>query len=310
MDERVFGLDQAAAKRRLCSAIGLGLRTGPFAVRIHTPLRDVSQSLLDLYADYPLTGDDEFIDFSVSVKRPAGWRRWLTPQSVFEIDGDAPFNPLPGNQGFPLFEWGLNWCVYGMCHQYLTVHAAVLERNGLAVVLPAPSGSGKSTLCAGLLFSGWRLLSDELTLIDPLDGHVVPLPRPVSLKNQSIDVIRGFAPEVRFGSEVQETSKGVVAHFKAPTDAVLRAAERARPRWLVVPKFTSGAPARLSPIERSRGFMHMIENAFNYDVFGESGFRLLGDVIGQCDCYHFEYSNLADAVLAFDRLATGAQQRP
>ena len=56
-------------------------------------------------------------------------------------------------------------------HQYLIIHAAVVEKNGLAAILPAPPGSGKGTLTAGSVLSGWRLLSDELTLIDRLSGR-------------------------------------------------------------------------------------------------------------------------------------------
>ena len=117
--------------------------------------------------------------------------------------GDVPireharhFNPLPAEQAFPLLEWGLNWCVATQCHQYLILHAAVLERGGRALIMPAPPGSGKSTLCAALVARGWRLFSDELALIEIGGGQIVPLPRPISLKNESIDrIISGFWPE-------------------------------------------------------------------------------------------------------------------
>ena len=65
-----------------------------------------------------------------------------------------------------MLEWGLNWCVAGHAHQYLMLHAAALERNGRAVILPGDPGAGKSTLTAALMLSGWRLLSDEITLVD------------------------------------------------------------------------------------------------------------------------------------------------
>lgn len=290
-------------RRRLRSRTGLALRTGPFATRIHSPLEAVADSVHSLYAGYELAAEDEFVDFEVEITRPGGWRRWLHPQVVFRLDGEEPFNPLPGDQGFPLLEWGMNWCVYGMCHQYLILHAAVLERDGRAIILPAPSGSGKSTLCATLLFAGWRLLSDELTLIDPHDGSLVPNPRPVSLKNESIEVIRSFAPQVRFGSRVEETSKGVVAHFAAPADAVSAYRRRARPAWVVVPRYRAGAPARLEPVERARAFMHLVENAFNYDVFGREGFELLAGVVDRSRCFTFEYSSADEAAALFTSLA-------
>ncbi len=307
-------LGEGALRAQLQSSSGLSLRTGPFAANVRSPLAEVASAMATLYADYPLLGPDDFIDFRVGVRRPAGWRQVWQPQVIFELDGQAPFNPLPGDQGFPLLEWGLNWCVYGLCHQYLAVHAAVLERNGRAVILPAPSGSGKSTLCAGLLFGGWRLLSDELALICPQTGDIVPIPRPVSLKNASIDVIQACAPEVRFGSRVAETSKGVVAHFQPPADAVRRASERALPGWVVLPKYVPEHPATLQPLEKSRAFMHLVENAFNYDVFGAEGFQLLGSVIDRCPCFSFEYGHLPQAVELFNRLADGqpvaASDRP
>jgi len=298
-------LGSAGCRTRLRSAAGLALRTGPFVARISTPLPEVARSVHDLYMEYELADDDSFVDFNVGVRRPFGLRSLWHPQVVFAFEGQEPFNPLPGDQGFPLLEWGLNWCVYGSCHQFLILHAAVLERGGRALILPAPSGSGKSTLCAALAFAGWRLLSDELALVSPADGRVVPNPRPVSLKNESIEVIRRFAPQVRFGSRVEETAKGVVAHFAAPADAVRAAGRPALPGWIVLPRYVAGAPALLQPLERARAFIALIENAFNYDVFGSEGFELLGSVVDRSRAFTFEYGDLAEAVRRFDRLAAG-----
>ncbi|TXL12561.1 hypothetical protein BMR05_15020 [Methylococcaceae bacterium HT4] len=83
----------------------------------------------------------------------------------------------------------MNWCISSQLNTYLIIHAAVIEKSGYAVIMPAPPGSGKSTLTASLIQEGWRLLSDELTIIDVQNACVVPFPRPVSLKNESIDII-------------------------------------------------------------------------------------------------------------------------
>lgn len=286
------------------------MRTGPVVTRIRSPLSTVANAIELHYAGHTFEADDSFVDFDVSVERPRSLRRWINPQVVFRFDRDSPFAPLPGDQGFPMLEWGLNWCVSAHCHQYLVLHAAVLERAGRALILPAPSGSGKSTLCAGLAFRGWRLLSDELTLIDPAHGHVVPLPRPISLKNASIDVMRGFAPEARFGVVVSETVKGRVAHVQPPREGVERASQPARPGWVVLPRFVAGAPARLEPLSKARAFMHLVDNAFNYNVHGREGFRVLADAIEHCDCYEFSYSRLDEAAAIFERLASDASRAP
>ena len=285
---------------------GLRLRMGPYVARIRSPLPTVAAAVIALYRHHARAHDDEFIDFDVAVRRPRSARALLRTQVVFELEGQEPFNPLPGDQGFPLLEWGLNWCVYGLCHHHMTLHAAVLERDGRALVLPAPSGSGKSTLCAALTFSGWRLLSDELALIEPTRGELLPLPRPVSLKNASIDVIRRFAPQVEFGSMVRETAKGVVAHFLPPAAAVRASQQRAGPGWVVFPRYVEGASGQLRPLERSRAFMGLIENAFNYDIYGAEGFDLLGSLVDRSGCYTFEYSDLHQAMALFDQLARSA----
>ncbi len=276
---------------------------GPYCASIRTRISQVEASFSLLYGDYAVASPEEFVDFRVEIRRPSGvWAGWPR-KAAFVLDGHSPFNVVPGDQGFPLLEWGLNYCVYSQCHQHLTLHAAVLERNGKALILPAPSGSGKSTLCAGLLFHGWRLLSDELTLICPKEGNIIPMPRPVSLKNESIPVLRRFAPQAEFGSEVNETVKGLVAHFKAPAGAVRAAQRRAAPGWVVLPKYVAGSAAKLTRLERARSFMHLVANAFNYDTFGRQGFDLLGSVVDRSECFSFEYSNLQEAVELFARLA-------
>ena len=288
----------------LLSTTGLRLRTGPLVTCVRSPLSAVREGIALLYAQHWVEPKATFADFHISVERPRNLRRWVNPQVVFRFDGRTEFTPLPGDQGFPMLEWGMNWCVSGLAHQFLTMHAAVLERGGRALILPAPSGSGKSTLCAGLAFRGWRLLSDELTLLDPRSGEVVPLVRPVSLKNASIEVLQRFAPEAVFGPIVHETTKGSVGHFRPPDDAVLRAHERALPGWVVLPKYETGAATRLQRLSRGRAMVRLVESSFNYSIHGRQGFELLADVVERCDCYEFTYSRLTEAVELFDRIGT------
>lgn len=299
----VADLGRAQLARALASGAGLRLRTGPVATQIRSSLPAVHAGVALHYAHHPVVDASGFVDFHVSVDRPTGVRRWLKPQVLFSFDGDSPFTPLPGDQGLPMLEWGLNWCVSSHCHQYLTLHAAVIERGGRALILPAPPGSGKSTLCAGLVFSGWRLLSDELALIGPRTGQLYGLARPISLKNASIDVIRTFAPQAQLSAPVHETSKGSVAHVQPPRDSVLLVDTPAALGWVVLPRYEAGAPARLEPLSRAEAFMHLVDNAFNYHLHGSAGFEVLTALVDRCDCYRFTYSRLEEAAALFARLA-------
>lgn len=283
---------------------GLRIRTGPFVVSVRSRLPTVQRGIGLHYADHLVDSGGGFVDFHVAVQGPASMRKWFAPQAIFRFDDTEPFAPLPNDQGFALFEWGLNWCIANHCHQYLIMHAAVLERNGRALLLPAPSGSGKSTLCAALVYGGgWRLLSDEMALLDPATGCLVPLPRPLSLKNASIDVIRAFAPTAEIGDEVLETNKGRVAHVRPPTESVTQAARPVLPAWVVLPQFAAGEPAQLETVSRARAFMALVDNAFNYEVQGRKGFFSLAEMIDRSRAFTFRYGDLAEAVNVFDALA-------
>lgn len=150
--------------------------------------------------------------------------------------------------------------------------------------------------------NGWRLLSDEMALIDPVTGLVTPAPRPVSLKNQSIDIIRNLAPDVVIGPVAYDTLKGNVAHMRAPIESVHRANEVALPAWVVFPKYLAKAPPQLTARGKATSFMQLAENSFNQSVHGKRGFDALTRLIDQCDCYDFSYGYLDDAIATFARL--------
>lgn len=303
---RLAELSSFEVENRLGSE-GLVIRTGPFNFRIISTIGSVAEGLRLLYADYPLADDLEFVDFTVSLARSGGLRRCWRPQVKFIYDGDHPFIPLPIDHAFPLLEWAMNWCISTQAHHYLSLHAAVIERNGCAVIMPAPPGSGKSTLCAGLVSRGWRLLSDELTLISAKDGLIAPLGRPISLKNQSLEVIRKFAPGAVLNQVTHDTSKGSVSHMKVPTAHVERLEDRAQPRWVIFPKYVPESRAELTARSRANSMLELGRNSFNYTVLGLTGYELLAGVITASDCYDFRYSQLGEAVSVFDRLADGEQ---
>ena len=295
-------LTLAELRARLCGA-GLPLSCGPFNFRILSPVVAIADGLRLLYADYRVPAESEFVDFTVSIERSGGLRRFWRPQVKFCYDGTYPFVPMQMDHAFPLMEWAMNWCISSLADHYLMLHAAVLERNGCAVIMPAPPGSGKSTLCAGLVSRGWRLLSDELALLSLSDGLLTPLARPISLKNESLDVIRAFYPGVVLNQVTHHTSKGSVSHMKVPSSHLARIGEHARPQWVIFPKYVPQAKAELSGHSKAQSLLALGANSFNYGVLGLAGFERLSALVSNCDCYDFRYSRLEEAVAVFDTLA-------
>lgn len=282
---------------------GLLLKTGPFTFRVRSTLRSILDGIQILYGDYPLDSEENFIDFSIALCPSRGMRRIYHPQVSFSFDGYQPFEPLPIGHAFPMLEWGMNWCIYTYCHQYLLLHSAVIERNGFALIMPAPPGSGKSTLCSALIHRGWRLLSDEFSLISLDDLAISPLCRPVSLKNNSIGLIKAFEPNAVMNSVTHDTSKGSVTHMKIPTQQVRCSGERPLARWIVFPRYVAGSSSQLTPRSRADSMLELGRNSFNYMILGRKGFEVLSQVIETSSCYDFQYSQLDEAIDIFEKLS-------
>jgi hypothetical protein len=290
---------------RLLRCGDLLLRLTPFVARVASDVPSLAQDIALMYADFDICPPNVFADFHVQVWRDSGVRRWIKPQARFSFDGQPSFTGLPVAQAFAMLEWGLNWCVAAHSHQYLVIHAAVIEKNGKAVVLPAPPGSGKSTLCAGLVMKGWRLLSDELALYELQSGLIYGMARPISLKNQSIDIIKRLAPDAVMTAPVPDTTKGTIALLRPSVSSVMRVKEPVQATWIVLPNYVHGSPPILAPHSRARTFMLLAEQSFNYDTQGQNGFDAVTALVDRTQCYQFTYSSLDDAQRVFDNLLQG-----
>lgn len=275
---------------------------GPFSIRFHTHLADVAKLFHQLYGDCTVATDFAIADFHLSLQQPRGVRRWYRPQVRFVTDGYTPFAPFPRDTAFALFEWGLNWCVATHAHQYLMLHSAVVEKNGQALLLPAWPGAGKSTLCAALIHRGWRLFSDEFGLVRPGENQAIPFPRCIPLKNESISVIRAFAPEALIGPVFPKTRKGKVAHLKPPMESTERAHEKTPIGFVVFPHYTPEETARLKPLPKARAFMKLAGNSFNYELLGAEGFRTVASIIRDSECRLLHFGDLEKAVRMLDGL--------
>lgn len=237
------------------------------------------------------------------MKMAANVRRWLKPQIIARIDGQEPFQPFASSHAMPLFEWALNWSIARQGQHQLMLHAGVLEQQGKALIMPATPGSGKSTLSAALAQRGWRFLSDEFCLIHAGHGQVIPIPRPTPLKNESIEVIRNFAPDVFIGPLFDKTRKGTIGHLRAPKASVERMKETATPAWIVFPQYQAESGVIIEPLTKAAAFLKLATNSFNYTLLGETGFKGIHALIEACECYNLCYSNLDDVIVQLNGLS-------
>lgn len=302
MTSRISDLDPLHL-HALLKKSGFYLKTGPFTYRIRSSVLSVAEGIHLLYGDNAFIQTMDYVDFDIRLDAPSFLRRRFRPKLDFYFDHKAPFKPLPLDQAYAFLEWGMNWCISIHMNQYLKLHAAVLERNGRALVMPAEPGSGKSTLCAALMLRGWRLLSDEHALVSFDDASLIPVCRPVSLKNQSIEVIKNFEPGAVFGPACEDTHKGTVAHLRPDARSVELDDQSARPAWLVFPKYIADSETRLTERIKETAFLKAGDQSFNYSLLGVKGFEVMSKLVEASDCYNFTYSNLDEAVATFERLS-------
>ncbi len=289
---------------RLLGDQGLRFKIGPFIVNLTSPLKKIADNIALFYGAYPRIDNESFADFHVSISRPVNFRRWLRPQVIFSYDGLEPFQPLPCPQAFAMFEWGLNWCIATTFHNYLIIHAAVIAKDDQAIILPGEPGAGKSTLCAALASRGWRLLSDEMALIDPETLAITPVPRPIGLKNESIEIIRNFSDTAILGPSVKDTTKGTIAHMRPSMDSIVCSDVCAKPHCIVFPKYAAGSTISLDTLPRAQSLVKIAEHGFNYHILGDNGFTTLKKLLSRCPALELTYSKLNEAVDRFNGLIT------
>jgi HprK-related kinase A len=286
------------------AALGRGLRVrlGPFVVHWRVTVPAAHGPMHALYAHHPLAPDeppDVYVDCRAHLNPRRPWSRRVH----LSIDGRFHAAQARAALSVPALEWTMNWSLATRAHEYLMLHAAVVARDGLAVILPAPPGSGKSTLCGALVARGWRLMSDEFTLIRPEDGLIAPLPRPVSLKQGAIAVMRRFAPDHMFAGEFPGTAKGTIGYVVPPAASVAAQDVPAQPHRIVFPRWGAAETVRAEPLSRTETFLTLNRNAVNYSILGERGAALLAGLAADCPAHRLHYDSLDDAVAAVGGLA-------
>lgn len=279
-------------------ANGVSLRIGPFVARVTASSSNLMPALHSLYADYVRLENPTLHSMHLRMQEVHSWLPERVRKVRLLVDGQIPHEDMPADQSLAVLEWGLNLVIALRSHCYLMLHAAVLEIDGYAMLLPAEPGAGKSTLAAGLALSEWRLLSDEFGLLRPHTNKAIPIPRPIALKNESIEVIREFDGSAVLGPAIPKTRKGTVAHLKPPGDSVRRSDVVAPVRWIAFPKWRPEVPTTITRISKPEAFVRIASNAFNYELVGEPAFHTVSRLASEAQCFELEYSNLGNAVAA------------
>jgi hypothetical protein len=279
----------------------LRLKVGPFAYCLQSNETIVFDGLRKLYGDYQILPAESFSDFHLSLRPSDMVQKWRK-KIDFYSDGQRPFNRIESQHAYAFLEWGMNWCVSTTANEHLKLHAAVLAKNGIGLVLPGLPGAGKSTLAAALCLTGWRILSDEHALVPFRTHNLVPLCRPVSLKNRSIEIIKNFDTNVVLGPETHETHKGTVAHMKADLASDSHDPELIPARLIIFPRYSQGSKLVLQKKPKTEAFMFAGLHSFNYSLLSQTGFDTMCILMNNVSCYDLTFSELDKALQVIEKL--------
>ena len=278
----------------------IALRVGPIGFRVGSDWRAPIAQLEILYRDYPKPHDD-IPHFTVRLEATMRWRRFIRPSVAILGDHVIPEAlPLPLAQGFLAAEMAMNLQVALGERRFLLLHASSVERDGKVLIMTGESGSGKSTLAALLGENGWRLLGDEFALIEPETGMAWPFPRPVSLKNASIEVMAAHVEASRFGPLLRGTPKGDVRHL-IPNVMALRNMDSPAPTALILfPRF--GAEAAVREMGASEVFIRLTQASTNYVALAERGYAALARLVTETPVRAFDFPDTAAGLALVEQL--------
>ena len=274
------------------------MQVGPIGFRVGSAWPRPIRALRALYDGYPVP---TVADFTVRLEPETRARRWFRPSIAIRGDFMLPeAAPMALAHGLLAAEMGMNLQLALGSRRHLLLHAAVVERDGKALLMSGASGSGKSTLAALLGERGWRFMGDEFALIDLADGRAHPFPRAVSLKNQSLAVLAAEVPQARFGPTMRETPKGTIRHLRTRPEAIARMGETAMPALLLFPQFGGDESARR--LGASEVFVRLTQASTNYVALGEAGFMALTRLVRSVPARAIDYPDTKGALRLVERL--------
>ncbi|MDG5466850.1 hypothetical protein P9J64_00785 [Deltaproteobacteria bacterium IMCC39524] len=214
-------------------------------------------------------------------------------------DGELWSEQLSADQVLPSLQAVLFGLLCAAQEHRLLLHAAVLVRDGQALLLPAEAGSGKSTLTLALAAHGWQVYSDELAPLDPVLLKVDPFPLPIGIKSRSLSSLAAWYPEL---GEVpaHRRADGQQVRFLGDRTAPLAAsnAAPAKVSRLIFPCYKENTETRLRRLEPLHALELLACTGSSQRALTETDVAALLTLAEKRECWLLEYTEVAEAVKA------------
>lgn len=179
-------------------------------------------------------------------------------------------------------------------------HAASLVHKNRAYIFPGISGSGKSTLSTFLMYNGFKLCSDEATIIDRT-YNIKSIPLPITIKEGSWNIVKDFVKNFNFLPTYKRLD-GQNIKFVIPTTAVHKKSTFSD-IIIIFPKYKDKSPIKLrkltvvEALKTLKETQYQLEDPYSFTVVKQFLTFLFSTRV-----YMLTYSNLSEAMSALNEL--------
>lgn len=283
------------------------LTLGPFAHLVKGPSHHLLPHLASMYGDCEASLEPSNVtEIMLRLRAPNVFRRFIRQQISPDPGFEVPAVPLPISMVPLAFEMGLNLSVALKTCRFVTIHAGVVEKGGSAIIMSAASGGGKSTLSAALHGQGYNLFSDEFALMDLETAEVRSYPRPISLKQNSIPIVRELLGPDRISEVISDTPKGDIAYARVSNASLTSTQSSAPVKLILFPNFQVGAQAVARRLNPAEAVMRLVAASTNYSLLGEPAYRTMVSLVKGAQTYEITYGTTEESVRLVGELFGGA----
>jgi hypothetical protein len=262
----------------------LGSRVG---LRTHDPA--LTGYLDRLYAEFPDAHESDH-EYTIGPDADGGFTLHLDDERISEDPAaEALITPLVQH---------LNRTVATDCPDVL-VHAGGVERDGVAVILPAYMEQGKTTLTTGLVRAGFGYLTDEAVVIRRDTRSIIPYPKPLSIDPGAWFLYPELEPQEPFTTDGYKKAQWQVPPAAIRPDALGRASQA---RFIVFPGYDPDVTTELIPLSRADALIELAKNTFRFDQEGRPTLEVLGAVVAECAVYRLPNRSLDEAIACISAL--------
>jgi hypothetical protein len=200
--------------------------------------------------------------------------------------------------------WHVNRQAVERTPDRVLLHAAAVERDGVACILAAGMECGKTTLAAGLVQRGYGYLTDEAVAIEPNSLLVHPFAKALSIDQGSWDVLAELAPALEPAVLDSARRQWQVPVTSIRPDAV---AGPTVPRVVITPQYREGAATVLQSLRPAEMLVSLPGFTFSFAAQPRRNLRVLRDVVSGSLCYRLIVGDLAEACALVDEAYQAAE---